>query len=145
VLNETFKGDGTLASISGSAVKNDKDSDEAKFTVQFWVPPFLPVIPVKGDYWVIDLAEDYSYALVGQPKREYLWLLSREESLPDEIYTKLLQTAQSVGYDTSKLKKTTHLPNVGTSEVGKKDGFWWWITGMFGGNRGRRCSNDGSS
>ena len=46
--------------------------------VRFWVPPFLPLFPVNGDYWVMDVdKEGYSYALVGQPSRKFLWVSSR--------------------------------------------------------------------
>jgi len=138
VLNETFKSDGTLVSISGKAWKNDPKSDAAEFTVQFWVPPFLPLIPVRGDYWVMDIAEDYSYAMVGQPKREYLWVLSREEELGEETYKALLDKASDAGYDVSKLKRTKHLPDVGKKDTSgaHRDGFWWYFKGLFGGNSG---------
>eukprot|EP00873_Tetraselmis_striata_P015417 jgi/Tetstr1/435681/TSEL_024581.t1 len=136
VLNETFKADGTLASIAGKAWKNDPDSPASEFTVQFWVPPFLPLIPVRGDYWVMDVAEDYSYALVGQPKREYLWVLSREEELAEEAYRKLLEKATGMGYDVSKLRKTAHLPDVGKRDDSgaSRDSFWWYLKSLFGGN-----------
>lgn len=74
VLNETWV-DGTRSYIEGKAWKADASSEDAKLKVRFWVPPFLPVFPVTGDYWVLALDFDnYQYALVGQPSRKYLWV-----------------------------------------------------------------------
>ena len=50
------------------------NSDEAKLKVKFYLPPFLPVIPVVGNYWVLYLDEGYQYALIGEPSRKYLWV-----------------------------------------------------------------------
>lgn len=73
VLNETWSG-GKKSFIEGSAYKADPNSDEAKLKVKFYVPPFLPIIPVVGDYWVLFIDDDYKYALIGQPSRRYLWV-----------------------------------------------------------------------
>lgn len=73
VLNETWT-DGKRGYIEGSAYKADPKSDEAKLKVKFYVPPFLPIIPVTGDYWVLYIDDDYQYAVVGQPSRAYLWV-----------------------------------------------------------------------
>ena len=59
-----------------------------------------------ADYWVLDLATDYSYALVGGPSRTYLWILSREKTLAPEAYNHLLQVAEQQGFDTQRLRKT---------------------------------------
>ncbi|KAM7264532.1 hypothetical protein ACFE04_002215 [Oxalis oulophora] len=72
VLNETWS-DGKRSYIQGIAYKDDVDSDEAKLKVKFYVPPFLPLFPVVGDYWVLYIDDDYHYAVVGQPSRKYLW------------------------------------------------------------------------
>lgn len=73
VLNETFSG-GKRSYIEGTAYKADPKSDEAKFKVKFYLPPFLPIIPVVGNYWVLYIDEDYQYALIGEPTRKYLWV-----------------------------------------------------------------------
>lgn len=73
VLNETWV-DGKRGFIEGTAVKANPDSDEAKLKVKFYVPPFMPIIPVVGDYWVLYLDHDYHHALIGQPSRNYLWV-----------------------------------------------------------------------
>ncbi|CAL9028196.1 unnamed protein product [Prunus brigantina] len=132
VLNETWS-DGKRGSIEGTAYKADPSSDEAKLKVKFYVPPFLPIIPVTGDYWVLYIDEDYQYALIGQPSRSYLWILSRESHLDDEIYNQLVQKAKDEEYDVSKLHKTPQ-SDPPPEEEGPKDtkGIWWFksILGM---------------
>lgn len=73
VLNETWS-DGKRGFIEGTAYKADPNSDEAKLKVKFYLPPFLPIIPVTGDYWVLFLDDDYQYALIGQPSKKSLWV-----------------------------------------------------------------------
>ena len=57
VLNETWS-DGKRTYIEGSAYKADPRSNVAKLKVKFYVPPFLHIIPVVGDYWVSDISDD---------------------------------------------------------------------------------------
>jgi len=127
VLNETWT-NGKRGYIEGTAYKADPNSNEAKLKVKFYVPPFLPIIPVVGDYWVLFLDDDYQYALVGQPTRKFLWILCRQTHLDEEIYNQLVERAKQEGYDVSKLHKT---PQSDTppeeEEEGPKDtkGFWW--------------------
>lgn len=75
VLNETWVA-GKRASIEGYAYKADPKSDEAKLKVKFYVPPFLPLIPVTGDYWVLLVGDNYQYSLVGEPRKKFLWVCS---------------------------------------------------------------------
>ena len=132
VLNETWT-DGKRGFIEGTANKIDPSSDEAKLKVKFYVPPFLPIFPVVGDYWVLYLDGEYKYALIGQPTRQYLWILCRENHLDEEIYNQLVERAKEEGYDTSKLHKTQHTDPPPEGEEGPKDtkGIWW-IKSIFG-------------
>lgn len=102
VENRCNKGgvDGKEAYIKGKAfvVPN---SGNAKLKVQFFRP-------FKGDYWIIDLADDYSYAAVGSPNMKYLWILSRKPNMDSSIYQDILLRLTSLGFDIQKLKKTTH-------------------------------------
>ncbi|KAL8149609.1 temperature-induced lipocalin-1-like [Apium graveolens] len=127
VLNETWS-DGKRGFIEGSAYKADNGSDEAKLKVKFWVPPFLPIFPVVGDYWVLHLDEEYQYALIGQPSRKYLWILCRQPHLDEGIYNQLVEKAIEQGYDVSKLHKTTHTDPPPESQVAPDDtkGIWWF-------------------
>ena len=45
--------------------------------MRFFVPPFFPIIPVRGPYWVIAICDEYKWAVVGQPERKRGWILSR--------------------------------------------------------------------
>ncbi|MCL7032818.1 hypothetical protein MKW94_002329 [Papaver nudicaule] len=122
VLNETWN-DGKRRFIQGTAYKADPNSNEAKLKVKFWVPPFLPIIPVVGDYWVLSIDEDCQYALIGQPSRNYLW-----------IYNGLLEKATSEGYDVKKLHKTpqTDTPPEEEDEGPKDTKGICWIKSIFG-------------
>jgi apolipoprotein D and lipocalin family protein len=64
--------------------------------------------PFRSDYWVIGLADDYRWAVVGNPNRKYLWVLSRTPRLPAEDLDKALQAAASQGFDLAQLKYTRH-------------------------------------
>lgn len=127
VLNETWT-DGKRGFIEGTAYKADPNSDEAKLKVKFYVPPFLPIIPVVGDYWILYLDDDYQYALIGQPSRKYLWVLCRKTHMDEEIYNKLVEKAKEEGYDVSKLHKTPQADPPPESDDGPKDtkGIWWF-------------------
>ncbi|KAI5055860.1 hypothetical protein GOP47_0029381 [Adiantum capillus-veneris] len=136
VLNETWL-DGKRASIEGSAWKVDPNSDEAKLKVRFWLPPFLPLFPVNGDYWVMVLDSEYRWALVGQPSRNYLWVLSRTPQLSDDVYADLLAHAEKEGYDVSQVRKTIQDEAADSSnlEVAKKlsdDQGTWWLKSVLG-------------
>ncbi|PIA35409.1 hypothetical protein AQUCO_03500055v1 [Aquilegia coerulea] len=126
VLNETWS-DGKRGFIQGTAYKADPSSDEAKLKVKFYVPPFLPIFPVVGDYWVLFIDDDYQYALIGQPSRKYLWILSRNPRLDGEIYNQLLERATAEGYDVTKLHKTPHADSPPEEDDAPKDtkGIWW--------------------
>ncbi|KAM7268800.1 hypothetical protein ACFE04_010966 [Oxalis oulophora] len=125
VLNETWS-NGKRDYIEGIAYKADKNSDEAKLKVKFYVPPFLPLFPVVGDYWVLYVDEDYQYALVGQPSRKYLWILCRQTQMDEETYKFLEQKAIDEGYDISKLHKTPqHDPPPEGAGPEDKKGLWW--------------------
>ncbi len=57
--------------------------------------------PFKGKYWVIDLADDFSYTVVGHPTRNHLWILSRFPSMADVTLKKIISKIKEKGYDTS--------------------------------------------
>lgn len=61
-----------------------------------------------SDYYVLELADDYSYALVGSSRDKYLWILSRTPDPVPQDVAYLLDCAQRRGYDTSKLIWVSH-------------------------------------
>ena len=62
--------------------------------------------PFWGAYWIIDLAPDYSFAVVGHPGRDYLWILSRTPTMNDDTYRRILARLQAQGYETARLVRT---------------------------------------
>jgi len=78
----------------------ENNSGNSKLKVQFFWP-------FKGKYWIIDLADDYSYAVVSHPNRKYLWILSRTPFMSDDIYERITDRLKEKNFDLSKLKKTT--------------------------------------
>ena len=94
IIDETEgKAEGKAFPVAGS--------NNAKLKIEFkW--------PFKGNYWIMDLDKDYKYAMVGDPDRKYLWILSRTDNLDQKIYQMLVDKAQLQGYNISKIKKTDH-------------------------------------
>lgn len=110
----SFNDDGTIKVINRgyNTVKNKwsqaigkakfvKDKQTAMLKVSFFGPFY-------SGYNVIALESDYKYALVAGKNTDYLWILSREKSIPNEIKEKYLKIAAEVGYDTSKLLWIEH-------------------------------------
>ncbi|MFA6922978.1 MAG: lipocalin family protein [Bacteroidales bacterium] len=99
VINSCRKNstDGLLTRIEGKAFI-DKNNN-AKLKVQFFWP-------FKGKYWIIDLADDYSYAVVGHPNRKYLWILCRNPFIEKSIYDGIIKRIKEKGFDVSKLVTT---------------------------------------
>jgi len=64
--------------------------------------------PFAGNYYIISLGHEYSYALVGDPSREYLWVLSRTKKLDETIYDELLATARSLGFNADQMVRVQH-------------------------------------
>ncbi len=106
VLNECKKVDGTLKAAEGTARQADKKGPNSVLEVRF-APAFLSFLPmVWGDYWVIELSPNYEYAVIGEPKREYLWILSRSPKMDEALYQELLKKIAGHGFDTSRIVKT---------------------------------------
>ncbi len=106
VVNRCRKENGEMTEAEGKARRKSEDEPNSKLEVRF-APAWLSFLPfVWGDYWIIDLAEDYSYAVIGEPSREYLWILSRTPKIDDTIYEKILERIREKGYDTASLVKT---------------------------------------
>ena len=62
--------------------------------------------PFWGDYWVIDLDEDYEYAVVGTPDRDSLWILSRAPTMAESVYRGILERLQARGVPLDRLRRT---------------------------------------
>ena len=75
-----------------------QDDSNAIWGMQF-------VWPIKADYRIIYLDDDYKVTVIGRNKRDYVWIMARKPEIPEQEYTKILAMLQSVGYDTSKVQK----------------------------------------
>jgi len=76
-------------------------STNAKLKVQFFWP-------FKGDYWIIDLDRDYQYAVVSEPGRQYLWILSRTPNMGAQTFKRLKENVSQKGFDLSHLTLTQY-------------------------------------
>jgi apolipoprotein D and lipocalin family protein len=102
VLNQCRKQDGEMDQALGAA-RQIGPATSAKLQVRF-APSWLSVLPfVWGDYWVIDLDERYELVAISEPKRQYLWILSRTPTIPDAVKQDYLNTARGLGFRTDQL------------------------------------------
>ena len=99
VLNECRRS-GKVKKAKGKAKVVDKNSGAKLKVTFFW--------PFYGDYWIINLGKDYDYAVVGTPNRKYLWILSRTPQMDDGLFSHLIESVKSKGFDVNNLIKTSH-------------------------------------
>ena len=92
---------GKVSYIKGKAFV-EEGSGNAKLKVQFFWP-------FRAKYWIIDLADDYSYAVVSHPNKKYLWILSRSPKMEEAVYLEILSRLKAKGFDLSKLQKTVQI------------------------------------
>ena len=105
VLNSCKTASGETSEAEGLA-RQIGAKDSPKLEVRF-APEWLSFLPlVWGDYWVIDLDSQYQVAAVSDPRREYLWILSRTPQLDPKVYADLLQRLKQQQFDIQKLELT---------------------------------------
>ena len=63
------------------------------------------VWPIKADYRIVYLDEDYSQTVIARQKRDFVWIMARTPSISDEDYKRLIDLAGSIGYDTAKIER----------------------------------------
>ena len=61
--------------------------------------------PIKADYRIVYLDDDYSRTIVGRQDRDYVWLMARTPTIPDAEYEQMVSKVKSLGYDVSKLQR----------------------------------------
>jgi lipocalin/uncharacterized protein YbjT (DUF2867 family)/ligand-binding SRPBCC domain-containing protein len=109
VLNQCRTDDGRIQARGIARVVDDRTF--ARLKVRF-APASLAFLPfVWGDYWIIGLAEDYSWAVVGSPDREYLWILARTPRLDEESASAAHGVARANGFDVERLIQAAHEGN----------------------------------
>ena len=98
VINECRQASGEITRAKGTAKVADKTTNAKLKVTFFW--------PFYGDYWILDLGPNYEYAVVGDPTRRYLWILSRTPRIDDALYKGLLAKMANQGFDTSRMTET---------------------------------------
>ena len=107
VVNRCRATDGHLIDAQGVARIVDARTS-AKLKVRF-APAVLSFLPfVWGDYWIVGLADDYSWAVVGSPDRAYLWILARSPAMETARLDAARTAARANGFDTDRLVMTRH-------------------------------------
>ena len=101
VVNRCRKSSGDYTTATGKAKVVDKTTN-AKLKVSFFWPFY-------GDYWILDLGDDYEYAVVGAPNRKYLWILSRNPQMDENVYRQLLAKMAAHGFKIEQMIKTPQL------------------------------------
>ena len=103
VLNRCLTLDGEWKEASGTATPQVPGKTD-KLWVEFdnWFSKLAPGV-AKGEYWVLYVDSEYRTALVGNPDRKYLWILTRQENIPAFEREDLLSRARQQGYDTTRL------------------------------------------
>ncbi|HEX5804691.1 MAG TPA: lipocalin family protein [Azospira sp.] len=102
VLNRCRTASGEEESASGIA-RVVADSGNARLRVSFFRPFY-------GDYWVLALDPDYRWVLVGEPRRQYGWILSRTPALDPAVLKALLDRAEALGYARDAFRPSPQSP-----------------------------------
>ena len=100
VVNRCRQGalDGPEESIEGVARVVDADTNARLKVRFFW--------PFEGDYWIIGLDPEYEWAVVGEPRRRFLWILSRTPAMRADVYADIVMHLPEHGYDPDRLIRT---------------------------------------
>ncbi len=106
VRNSCRRADGSEMAVDGVAEVVDAATN-AKLKVSF-LPAWIRWTGIgRGDYWVLYLSPDYRLAIVGEPSREYLWILARTPTLSEEEYQALMPKIRAAGYDPERLRRAS--------------------------------------
>ena len=99
VVNRCRKASGEYTTAKGKAKIVDKKTNAKLKVTFFW--------PFYGNYWILDLGPNYEYAVVGEPGRKYLWILSRSPAMDETLYQQLLKKMAARGFKTENMIRTT--------------------------------------
>lgn len=99
VVNQGYKGtlDGKQSTAEGKA-KIPDPNDPSRLKVSFFLFFY-------GDYYVMELDEDYGWAMIGSSTPDFFWILSRTPQMDEKVYQNLLENARERGYNLEKLIK----------------------------------------
>ena len=107
-LNDDGTIDTTFVFRKGSFDGEQKDYNPKGFVKDdgsnaMWGMRFI--WPIKADYRIVYLNDDYSQTVIARQKRDFVWLMARTPSIPDQEYDDLIDFIASLGYDTSKIER----------------------------------------
>lgn len=100
--------DGPVKEYNPRGFIRDKDSN-AVWGMQF-------VWPFKAEYRIIYLKEDYTQTVIGRSKRDYVWIMARDNSIPDADFERITNFLRNQGYNTTKLRRVPHGPPSGNNQ-----------------------------
>jgi apolipoprotein D and lipocalin family protein len=90
------KPSGETKETKGTARVNDKNGPNSKLKVtMFW--------PFSDHYWILKVDPEYKWTMIGSPNHNYLWVLSRQPVMDQNIYRQLLSQAKEMGFDTTQM------------------------------------------
>lgn len=105
IVSSCRNADGELERMQGVARIRDGES-KAKLELRF-APLALAWLPfLWDDWWILEVAPEYTYMMTGDPSRRSLWIYARTPALDDATYRTLVAHAAAQGYDTSRLVRT---------------------------------------
>ena len=109
VVNRCTTANGAIKMAEGEGrLARRSPPDPARLEVRF-APAWLSWLPaVWGDYWILRLAQDYRYSLVGTPDRRNLWVLSREQTADAAQVQALLDYAGTLGFPVDQVLRTAN-------------------------------------
>ncbi len=108
VVNRCRTAAGKVDQARGIGRKAGDGTSNSRLEVRF-APAILSFLrSVWGDYWVIGLGPEYTWAVVGTPSREYLWILSRTPQMSPTSYERAIDIARGSGFDVTKVVRTTN-------------------------------------
>ena len=109
VTNRCFSKDGQLQQSIGEAFVQNAPFN-TKLKVSFLPEAIRWLSVARGDYWILKIDDDYQTVLIGEPRRKYMWVLSRSAQPDQAVVNEYLEYAKSVGYNLTDLihTKQTH-------------------------------------
>jgi len=94
VDNSCLTKTGETQEVMGKAFSKNDNNTQLKV---FFSPLF------GGNYWILDLGDNYDYVMVGEPCKSFLWIMARTKTISSELKTQLIGKAKDIGYDVTKL------------------------------------------
>jgi apolipoprotein D and lipocalin family protein len=61
--------------------------------------------PIKADYRIVYLNEDYTQTVIARQKRDFVWIMARTPSISDQDYDHMIRLVEGIGYDTNKIER----------------------------------------